>query len=87
MKHILIEFVDVAEVRQTISDLFSNLDTIVKFVYTKILAIKPPHITEIVLKAALSTINLTIICNQTCIRYISSRVSRMHNTKTDPKNI
>jgi hypothetical protein len=47
VKHILIEFVDVAEVRQTKSYLFSNLDTIVKFVYTKILVIKPPHITEI----------------------------------------
>ena len=68
VKHILIEFVDVAEVRQTKSYLFSNLDTIVKFVYTKILVIKPPHITEILLKVTLSTINLTIICNQTCIR-------------------
>ena len=63
VKHILIEFVDVAEVRQTKSYLFSNLDTIVKFVYTKILVIKPPHITEILLKVALSTINLTIIYN------------------------
>jgi hypothetical protein len=63
VKHILIEFVDVAEVRQTKSYLFSNLDTIVKFVYTKILVIKPPHITEILLKVALNTINLTIICN------------------------
>ena len=63
VKHILIEFVDVAEIRQTKSDLFSNLDTIVKFVYTKILVIKPPHITEILLKVALNTINLTIICN------------------------
>ena len=63
VKHILFEFVDVAEVRQTKSDLFSNLDTIVKFAYTKILAIEPPHITEILLKMALSTITLTIICN------------------------
>jgi hypothetical protein len=63
VKHILIEFVDVAEVRQTKSYLFSNLDTIVKFVYTKILVIKPPHITEILLKVVLNTINLTIICN------------------------
>ena len=63
VKHILIEFVDVAEVRQTKSYLFSNLDTIVKFVYTKILVIKPPHITEILLKVALNTINLTIIYN------------------------
>ena len=63
VKHILIEFVDVAEVRQTKSYLFSNLDTIVKFVYTKILLIKPPHITEILLKVALNTINLTIIYN------------------------
>jgi hypothetical protein len=53
VKHILIEFVDVAEVRQTKSYLFSNLDTIVKFVYTKILLIKPPHITELFLKEKL----------------------------------